>query len=56
MCMSEHASLKSFEFSAKYNSLFDSSLKKGSIEHINRGDSVIFTRGDHRLNQYRSDS
>lgn len=41
--MSEHASLKSFEFSAKYNSLFDSSLKKGSIEHISRGDSVILT-------------
>ena len=38
MCMSEHASLKSFEYSAKYNSLFDNSLKKGSIKHI-QGDS-----------------
>ena len=34
MCMSEHASLKSFEDSAKYNGLFDSSLKKGSILHL----------------------
>ena len=34
MCMSEHASLKSFEISAKYNGLFDSSLKKGSILHL----------------------
>ena len=33
MCMSEHASLKSFEFSAKYNGLFDISLKKGSVLH-----------------------
>ena len=39
--MSEHASLKSFEYSAKYNSLFDNSLKKGSIKHI-QGDSDMW--------------